>query len=58
LLAAYALTRHPPREPKRLMQRREEMLARLIKEYEKSERNEAAQEKARAQHAVTLERDR
>ncbi|MGH7500386.1 MAG: homospermidine biosynthesis protein [Longimicrobiales bacterium] len=42
LLAAYALTRHERREPKRLFQRRAEMLDRLITEYEQSERNEAA----------------
>ena len=58
LLTAYALTRREPREPKRLFKRRAEMLARLISEYEKSERNESAQEKARHSHSVTLERDR
>jgi hypothetical protein len=42
LLAAYALTRHAPRKPKRLFTRRTEMLDRLIREYEQSERNEAA----------------
>lgn len=58
LLTAYALTRHEPREPKRLMKRRESMMKRLVDEYANSERNEAAQEKARAEHTVTLERDR
>jgi deoxyhypusine synthase len=58
LLTAYALTRHQPREPKRLYRRRDDMMKRLVSEYEKSERNEAVQEKARHGHAVTLERDR
>ncbi|MCI0434798.1 MAG: deoxyhypusine synthase [Gemmatimonadetes bacterium] len=42
LLAAYALARHPAREPKHLFRRRAEMMARLATEYERSERNEAA----------------
>jgi deoxyhypusine synthase len=46
LLAAYALTRHQPREPKRLYGRRAEMLDRLMREYESSERNEAARNAA------------
>jgi deoxyhypusine synthase len=46
LLAAYALTRHEPREPKRLYGRRAEMLDRLMREYESSERNEAARNAA------------
>jgi deoxyhypusine synthase len=58
LLTAYALSRQEPREPKRLYRRREEMFARLVREYEGSERNESKQEKARHQHEVTLERDR
>jgi deoxyhypusine synthase len=58
LLTAYALTRHEPREPKRLMKRRAAMMTRLVGEYAKSERNEAVREKARADHQVTLERDR
>jgi deoxyhypusine synthase len=58
LLAAYALGKHAPRAPKRLYQRREEMLSRLTAEYAASARNEAAQEKAREEHTVTLERDR
>ncbi|MGH7467088.1 MAG: homospermidine biosynthesis protein [Longimicrobiales bacterium] len=58
LLTAYALTRHEARAPKRLYRRREEMLKRLVAEYEKSERNEVVRERARGQHAVTLERDR
>jgi len=58
LLTAYALSKHAPREPKRLYRRREEMLQRLKDEYAASSRNEAAQEKAREQHDVTLERSR
>jgi deoxyhypusine synthase len=58
LLTAYALTRHEPREPKRLYRRRDQMMKRLISEYEKSERNESVQEKARLNHSVTLDRDR
>ena len=33
LLTAYALATHPPRQPKRLYERREELMARLIAEY-------------------------
>jgi deoxyhypusine synthase len=60
LLAAYALSRHEPREPKRLMRRRGEMLQRIMAEYDRSERNEAAQERARAEglKESTLERSR
>jgi deoxyhypusine synthase len=58
LLAAYALTRHEPREPKRLYRRLDAMLERLVTEYEGSERNEAVQARARAEHEVTLERSR
>jgi deoxyhypusine synthase len=58
LLTAYALSKHEPREPKRLFRRREEMMQRLISEYEASARNEAAQERARHEHDVTLERSR
>ena len=58
LLTAYALTRHEAREPKRLYRRRDQMMKRLISEYEKSERNESVQEKARQNHSVTLDRDR
>ena len=58
LLAAYALNKHAPREPKRLFKRRAEMLDRLKAEYAASARNEAAQEKARHEHTPTLERDR
>jgi len=47
ILAAYALDRHAPREPKRLYRRRGEALARLASEYEKSLRNEAVRERAR-----------
>ncbi|HEX6309261.1 MAG TPA: deoxyhypusine synthase [Longimicrobiales bacterium] len=60
LLTAYALTRHPPREPKRLYRRREEMVQRLRDEYDRSSRNEAAQEKTRHEtlEDTTLERVR
>jgi deoxyhypusine synthase len=59
LLAAYALSRHEPREPKRLYRRRDEMMERLVSEYDKSARNEAAQERARHEtHDVTLDRSR
>ena len=59
LLAAYALTRHAPREPKRLYRRREEMMDRLREEYMSSARNEAVQERARHDvHEVTLDRSR
>ncbi len=56
LLAGYALTRHEPRAPKRLFRQRQELLDRLLAEYEASDRNEAA--KARAERDVTLARDR
>ena len=60
LLTSYALTRHEPREPKRLYRRREEMLQRLKDEYAASSRNEAAQEAARHENldSATLERVR
>jgi deoxyhypusine synthase len=58
LLGAYALGKHEPRAPKRLFKRREEMLNRLISEYEQSERNEARQQQAREHHSTTLDRDR
>jgi deoxyhypusine synthase len=61
ILAAYALDRHAPRTPKRLFDRREQMMQRIRDEYQKSSRNEAAQETAR-EHAVhqgsMLDRDR
>jgi deoxyhypusine synthase len=61
ILAAYALDNHAPRTPKRLFDRRDEMMQRIRDEYEKSERNESTQETAR-DHAVheggMLERDR
>jgi deoxyhypusine synthase len=60
LLSAYTLSRHAPREPKRLFRQRAAMLQRIIDEYEQSERNEAAQDRARQeglQHS-TLERSR
>ena len=60
LLAAYALDRHAPREPKRLFERRAAMMDRLQDEYTVSERNETAKDRARhgEQHAPTLERAR
>lgn len=60
LLAAYALTRHQPREPKRLYRRRAEMMERLRSEYTRSRRNESVQDRARhgEDHEVTLERHR
>jgi deoxyhypusine synthase len=61
LLTAYALDQHAPRTPKRLYDRREEMMDRIRAEYAESERNEAAQEAARdhAKHEPhMLERDR
>jgi deoxyhypusine synthase len=61
ILAAYALDNHAPRTPKRLYDRREEMMQRIRDEYEKSARNESTQDSAR-DHAVheggMLERDR
>jgi deoxyhypusine synthase len=58
ILTAYALGTHPPRTPKRLYERRGEMMDRLRAEYDRSERNEAAQEKARQNPDTTLPRDR
>jgi deoxyhypusine synthase len=60
LLAAYGLSRHEAREPKRLFKRRQAMLERLIAEYERSSRNETMQERARhgEEHQPTLERSR
>ena len=61
ILTAYAFDNHAPRMPKRLYDRREEMMQRIRDEYEKSERNEATQASAR-DHAAhgghMLERDR
>jgi deoxyhypusine synthase len=59
LLTAYSLTRHEPREPKRLYQRRDAMMQRLKDEYAASSRNEAAQQRAREENNdATLERVR
>jgi deoxyhypusine synthase len=60
LLTAYALAKHEPRTPKRIFQRRDTMMQRLIDEYERSERNESMQERARHgdEHHPTLERSR
>ncbi|HSU16129.1 homospermidine biosynthesis protein [Longimicrobium sp.] len=61
ILAAYALDNHAPRTPKRLFDRRDEMMQRIRDEYEKSERNESTRDAAR-DHAVheggMLDRDR
>ncbi|CAN5835642.1 deoxyhypusine synthase [soil metagenome] len=58
IIAAYALDNHAPRTPKRLYDRRDEMMQRIIDEYQASERNEAAQEAARHNPDTTLARDR
>jgi deoxyhypusine synthase len=58
ILAAYALAEHPPRPPKRLYEKRDELMRRLRDEYEASERNEAAQQRARQNPDTTLARDR
>jgi len=60
LLTAYALAKHEPRTPKRIFQRRDTMMQRLIDEYERSERNESMQQRARHgdEHHPTLERSR
>src|SRR5215212_1055963 len=61
ILTAYAFDNHAPRTPKRLYDRREEMMQRIRDEYEKSERNEATQSSARdhaAHSGHMLERDR
>ena len=61
ILAAYALDQHAPRTPRRLFDRRDQMMQRIRDEYQKSARNEAAQQTAR-EHAVheggMLDRDR
>src|ERR1041384_379847 len=38
VIAAYALTRHEPREPKRLFEKREQFMNLLLAEYKKSKR--------------------
>jgi len=38
LITAYALTRHEPREPKRLYERRDQFMSLLLSEYKKSKR--------------------
>jgi deoxyhypusine synthase len=56
LLAAYSLTRHAPRTPRRLLRRRADAMERLLGEYQRSARNESARE---IQHGdTTLERIR
>jgi deoxyhypusine synthase len=58
IMAAYALDQHAPRTPKRLFDRRDQMMDRIREEYEKSERNESVQQAAREHHDTTLPRDR
>lgn len=62
LLTAYSMTRHAKREPKRLFARRAEIMARLVAEYQTSERNESVQDAARHgdghTQGVSLDRDR
>ena len=58
ILAAYALDRHASRPPKRLYERRDEMMGRIREEYERSERNEAARGAPHHRPETTLERDR
>jgi deoxyhypusine synthase len=60
LLTADALTRHEPREPKRLFLRREAMMERITTEYAGSARNESAQQQVRESglDGSTLERSR
>ncbi len=60
ILAAYALDQHAPRTPRRLFDRRDALMARLTEEYERSERNESAQEAAREAgvRESMLDRDR
>ncbi len=58
LLTAYSLEVHAPRKPRRLYDRRDEMMARIKEEYDRSERNEAVQEAARHNAEPTLSRDR
>jgi deoxyhypusine synthase len=59
LLTAYALSKHEPREPKRLYRRRGEMMQRLVDEYARSARNEAAHATARqTNNDATLDRVR
>jgi deoxyhypusine synthase len=61
ILAAYALDVHAPRKPKRLFDRRDEMMDRIRAEYERSERNEATRDAAHrnaAHEPHMLERDR
>ncbi len=53
ILTAYALSAHPPREPKRLFRRRAEIMERLLTEYRASARNETERG-----HDTTLDRDR
>ncbi|HET6233072.1 MAG TPA: deoxyhypusine synthase [Longimicrobiaceae bacterium] len=61
ILTAYALDNHAPRQPRRLYDRREQMMQRIRDEYAQSERNESTRDAAR-DHAVhegsMLERDR
>jgi deoxyhypusine synthase len=58
ILAAYSLDQHAPRPTKRLFDRRDEMMARIREEYDRSERNENVQKAARDHPETTLPRDR
>jgi deoxyhypusine synthase len=61
LLAAYALARHEPREPKRLFRRRAELLDRLKQEYETALQAGADERAAARQEGIRhsmLDRDR
>jgi deoxyhypusine synthase len=58
ILAAYALDQHAPRPHRRLYDRRDELMARIREEYERSERNEGVAQAARSHPDTTLARDR
>jgi deoxyhypusine synthase len=60
LLTAYALARHPPREPRRLFRRRAAMMDRLTEEHRAARRDDrpSGHEHHTGDHGVTLERDR
>jgi deoxyhypusine synthase len=61
LLAAYALARHAPREPRRLFRRRQELMATLRREYDAALAGRQAAEKT-SRHGTLqnpmLDRDR
>ncbi len=60
LLAAYALSRHEAREPRRLFRQRAAMMERLLAEYAQAERDDVVRARARhgAEHVPTLDRNR